>query len=386
MNEPAALSIGVYTSSPSPHFNPLVLSWLGLGCEVHVVFATEKRSSRRWKAPSLPESVVSYVRHGSGSPRWQSPVRAFKVTRKLLQRTDVWVLSGSYADLPFLGAFLAVRLSRKPFVFWGERPSRTTSRLKRTFRSLVLRELARSATCVWSPSTLGAAAYEALGAKKGLVVPYPLDASPLDARAVDSVQCGACVELLVVGSIDERKRPALALDVARELRRRGVDFRMRFVGTGPLLKRVAAAARDLPIEFLGQRARDEVRQLMRSSHILLHCSREDGWGMVVAEAAASGMGVVGSEWTDSVIDLRALGETICTPTRDDAVAFAEGVVAVWEAMRSAEGPALLVRVATAVEARCGSAVVARRTRACVAAVASVTGAREKPADEGVGGP
>ena len=103
--------------------------------------------------------------------------------------------------------------------------------------------------------------------------------------------------LLFVGQWSTRK----GCDVIREVLRRNPDFDLTHVGT----------LADLPfpelpnVRTLGHRTHPQLRQEMERHHILLLPSREDGFGMVLSEALASGLPVIGSTRTGAP-DLRAL--------------------------------------------------------------------------------
>ncbi len=61
----------------------------------------------------------------------------------------------------------------------------------------------------------------------------------------------AAVELICVGRLSKEKEPALAVDVAFELHRRGLDVHLTMVGAGPMQGRLEHRARDLPVTFTG---------------------------------------------------------------------------------------------------------------------------------------
>ncbi len=93
------------------------------------------------------------------------------------------------------------------------------------------------------------------------------------------------------------KHPELALECAKYLKDRGVDFHMDIVGDGeqrPLVDRLMEeyALADC-VTLRGYRSPDEVRGMMEKADIYLATSdRKEGWGAVINEAMNSGCAVV----------------------------------------------------------------------------------------------
>jgi hypothetical protein len=74
-----------------------------------------------------------------------------------------------------------------------------------------------------------------------------------------------------------------------------LDFRILVVGDGPLKQGIEASISKrarCQFNFAGSVSRDEVAELMKSSKVLLHPSKSEGFPRVVAEALVSGIPVV----------------------------------------------------------------------------------------------
>jgi glycosyltransferase involved in cell wall biosynthesis len=82
------------------------------------------------------------------------------------------------------------------------------------------------------------------------------------------------------------------------------------VGDGPLRAGLEAAARQrgLPIYFTGFRQNDELPRLFCAADFFVLPSREEPWGIAVAEAMASGLPVVLSDQVGAAYDLLQPGE------------------------------------------------------------------------------
>jgi len=110
---------------------------------------------------------------------------------------------------------------------------------------------------------------------------------PLDARVVGHV-----------GSFRPPKNHAFLLQIAAEVLKMRPDVRFLLVGDGPLRPQIEARARDLGIEknviFAGARS-DVPRLMLGAMDAFLLPSLWEGLGLVVVEAAASGLPVVASD-------------------------------------------------------------------------------------------
>ncbi len=99
-------------------------------------------------------------------------------------------------------------------------------------------------------------------------------------------------DLVVVGPLTKLKRPELALEALIHL---PAEFRLRFVGDGPLREALAQQAVRLGVadrvEFVGWVS--DVTSELRRSAALVFPSRREGLPMSVLEATAAGLPVVG---------------------------------------------------------------------------------------------
>ncbi|MES1247819.1 MAG: glycosyltransferase, partial [Actinomycetota bacterium] len=133
------------------------------------------------------------------------------------------------------------------------------------------------------------------------VVVTPLGADP--DFAPDGAARGD--DLLLVGSIEARKRPLVAADAARAVGR-------RLVAVGPVRdEALAAALRERGVEVRGFVDKDELIRLYRNAAAVLAPTSYEGFGLTVAEAMACGAPVV------------AAPDPAVRETGGDAVAYAE---------------------------------------------------------------
>ena len=124
-----------------------------------------------------------------------------------------------------------------------------------------------------------------IDAEQWRVTPAPRDASR--------------VEILSVGRLVPKKRPATLVRMMAELRRRlpaGITARLRLAGDGPERPALERLVRrhDLVdvVELLGWRSHHELRALLATSDVFVMPSRFESFGLAALEARCAGLPVV----------------------------------------------------------------------------------------------
>ncbi len=103
------------------------------------------------------------------------------------------------------------------------------------------------------------------------------------------------LELLLCSRLSREKRPELAVDTVRELRRRGVDARLTIAGHGPARRRIERRAADLPVRFLGFiSSRSGMREVLGRADLTLAPGPIETFGLAALESLASGTPVIGN--------------------------------------------------------------------------------------------
>lgn len=112
-------------------------------------------------------------------------------------------------------------------------------------------------------------------------------------------------QILWAGRLLSWKHPERALYLAKELAAKGISFRLRLIGSGPLKKELESLFLELKLQHYVEMQElvdaSDLRSIMEQSGIFLMTSdREEGWGAVVNEAMSCGCAVIGSSKAGSV--------------------------------------------------------------------------------------
>jgi glycosyltransferase involved in cell wall biosynthesis len=156
------------------------------------------------------------------------------------------------------------------------------------------------------------------------ITPYPTDATMFGHR-VAAHRPTDTVRLLYVGASIERKglipfARALATWAARHAQRR-VTWRLAGGGSLATELRQIAWPENVAVELLGSVAYDRLADVYAESDVLVFPTLSDTWGMVVNEAMASGIPVLGSRYSQAVEELVREGQEgwLFYPDRDGEI-------------------------------------------------------------------
>ena len=131
-----------------------------------------------------------------------------------------------------------------------------------------------------------------------------------DIRRSLGVKDGAVV-VTQVGRLIPFKAPGEAVEaVARARSSAARPLHLIFVGSGPMEKDlvVRAAELDLDVTFAGWRSGDALLETYAATDIFLLLSHRETWGIVVNEAAASGLPLILTDTVGASADLLVAGE------------------------------------------------------------------------------
>ena len=142
-----------------------------------------------------------------------------------------------------------------------------------------------------------AAEFRRLGPSRLAVVPLGVDLAAFPhrpGRPGPGTDTGRHdVGLVMAGRLSREKRPEVAIDTVRELRRRGVAARLVVAGDGPVRERLQAAGQDQPVEWLGFVAdRARLAAVLAAADVALAPGPVETFGLAALEALACGTPVV----------------------------------------------------------------------------------------------
>ncbi|HEV7763711.1 MAG TPA: glycosyltransferase family 4 protein [Thermoanaerobaculia bacterium] len=129
------------------------------------------------------------------------------------------------------------------------------------------------------------------------------------------------LRLITVGRLAVEKGVEQLLAAVRMLE---IDYELTIIGTGPLERELRAAASDLPhVHFRGTVPRHELGALYRAHDVFVTATRNEAFGLVVLEALACGLPLIGTD-IDALRSVVRDGENglLVTPADPRALASA----------------------------------------------------------------
>ena len=131
-----------------------------------------------------------------------------------------------------------------------------------------------------------------------------------------------CSQILWAGRLLDWKHPETALFLAKELSGKGLHFKLKLIGSGPMRPELEKLRKTLKIEEYTELSEsvspEKLREIMELSGIFLMTSdKHEGWGAVVNEAMSCGCAVIGSSQTGSVPFLIKSGINGCMYSYSD---------------------------------------------------------------------
>jgi glycosyltransferase involved in cell wall biosynthesis len=132
----------------------------------------------------------------------------------------------------------------------------------------------------------------------------PFDRTVVIPNGVDTAKFSPLPEgsgdnsILFVGNLIERKGIDLLIEAFKRVSPRHPGLRLKLLGDGPVRERLKEQTLRSGIadrvEFLPQRPNSEIPQIMAKARLFCLPSREEGFGVVLIEALASGVPVIGA--------------------------------------------------------------------------------------------
>jgi glycosyltransferase involved in cell wall biosynthesis len=278
--------VALLTEIPAPYRIPL-FNALADRLELTVLFLRERNPDRPYELHADEFRFDWRVLRGVDTTlrgRWLVlNVGVFGALRRIKPTA---VLLGGWNQPAFWAAFAWARVRRVPVLVWVESTGRErrSGRLDRAKRALL-----GSASAFIVPGAASRAYLRGLGVGDGRIVTAPNAVDPAIFKPAAARRGPGPCRVLAVG----RLAPEKGLDVLLRAAD-GLPLELLLAGTGPEEERLRTLAGP-NVRFLGNVARDDLPALYADADVLAMPSRSDPWGMVLNEAALSGLPLVSTE-------------------------------------------------------------------------------------------
>lgn len=303
-----------------PHQRPLFTALSRRVKKLTILISTPMEPDRQWQA-EFGSLDVRVLRTWTVRRPWRHPagfadrlhVHVPLNTLGVLGELQPDVVLSSALGFATLGAAIYKRMRRVPLLVWVGL-SEHTERGRGRARNWLRRRLISSIDQIMVNGQSGARYLRGLGFADSQIshVPYATEPDLWDQCPL-SRDADAARRLLFVGQLNARKgilpfTERLARWTAERPERR-VEFSI--IGSGPLRERLEAIRTpdNLSLRLLGERNFQQIAGEYARSGILAFPTLADEWGMVVNEALASGLPVLGSVYSQAAEELCVEGET-----------------------------------------------------------------------------
>lgn len=302
----------IVTNIPTPYRIPLFNSVSALlaahSQTLHVVFAMRKYSRRRWvdvlDRARFEYTVLDTPRFEAGFEQVFFVPRGIKATLDKLHPECI-VVSGF--NLMAVAAARYASNRRIPYVVWsGETIDQFRQRSLRYLRTLTRRKLVGNAAAFISYGRRASEYLESLGVGKNRIhVAVNTVDTDVFLRASDSLpKNDGSLRLLYVGHLQERKGLQYVLKAMEKLR--DIPVSLDVVGSGPMQPVYQRYTEDhglTNVVFHGFKQQDDLTQYYPASDIFLFPSTSELFGLVMVEAAASGLPIIASKLAGGTVDI-----------------------------------------------------------------------------------
>ena len=204
-------------------------------------------------------------------------------------------------------------LARRPYAIWGEMVNRSGSGLRRVAQAHTVHALVRRADAVFTMGERARQSFRSIGVAPAriLELPYCCDLQPyLDVERGPTPARRGRHRVATLSQLIPRKRVDLVIESFVALASACPDWDLVVGGDGPLAaslrERVPSGLRDR-VQFAGFVGKAAQPEFYGAADLFVLASREDGWGMVVPEAMASGLPVISTLGVESAVALLAEG-------------------------------------------------------------------------------
>jgi glycosyltransferase involved in cell wall biosynthesis len=283
--------------------------------KLNVFVSTEMEKNRDWETNhgSLDVTVQktwSYTKKWKNENGYdeQSTVHIPRNTVRLLKKTNPNVVISSELGVRSLMASIYCKRHKKPLVLWLTLSERTETSRK-GIRTYLRKHLLKSASAVLGNGASCERYIRSLGYEKEVFfVPYTIDL-PQDKQELETNQNS--LTLLFVGQLIKRKGVEEMVNALEKWNDTAeTPIRLIVAGDGPERDQLnnLKSLSMVDLEFLGSVEYEKMGELYRQSDLFIFPTLGDEWGVVVNEALANHVPVIGSLYSQAVEELIVDGE------------------------------------------------------------------------------
>lgn len=287
------ISIAIVTHSPSPYQVELFNELARVGRRIVAIYLWESDRSRSWSASKREHDFISL--NGDRSKLAEA--------RQAVGNSELSVFN--FYTNPLANTLLEIRAaSRKPWVFWGERPGFHLHPLfGKLLRRWKLRALHKSKAPIWGIGRWAVEQYrDEFGNDRHYAdIPY---FSNLQRFEFERRRQTEKTVFLFSGAINKRKGVDLLAKAFVDLAHSHPNVELVVLGEGEFLPQMKTMLRSCleKVRFLGFKDWDDLPTVYREADFLCVPSRYDGWALVVPEGLASGLPIIGTDRTGAAIE------------------------------------------------------------------------------------
>ncbi len=262
-------------------------------CDCEMLFHKKKEIGRNWKL-EIPNSIEKKLIYCSSE----------KTLQEILEANifDV-ILIGGYSHAFKKAIVNHSRRKKVPIIAWLEIPNRNLP-LALQLKGFYLR-VTKALECYSAIVAVGHNAqnfYRKIFSRDNLVfnIPYSINVNRfLDISRIRKAHDEKIV-FLFIGQLIKRKNIENLLKAFSLLQKRynSMNFELLICGNGPLEYLVKRYS-DYNVKFIGFIQPERLPEIYKRGDVLILPSLDDGWGVVVNEAMASAMPVIGSRYVEA---------------------------------------------------------------------------------------
>ncbi|QXD14345.1 glycosyltransferase family 4 protein [Rhodocaloribacter litoris] len=271
--------------------------------------------NRNWEHINVGSLDVRYQRCVTVARTWRHPANFEETTYLHIPYDTLSQLAAFNPDV-IISAELGARTSQAVLyrklhpgtrlVVYADLSERTEQG-REGWRGLLRRWILRHADAIITNGTSGERYIQKLGFSPEYIykIPYTTDLSLFAESPVICKENGQ-LELIYVGSLSQRKGLVIFCEhldaCVRESKR---DVRLTLVGNGPMQEEIARMKHRLAfkLNLVGDVAYEQLPDYYAAADAFVFPTLADTWGLVVNEAMAAGLPIIGSRYSQAVEEL-----------------------------------------------------------------------------------